>query len=46
MNPIQIYHSPILRGWFVVRGAHRTPISGLFKTRAEAAEWLAHRDTR
>lgn len=42
----QIVHTPLLRGWLVVRGAHRTPLSGLFKTRAEAVEWLARRDHR
>lgn len=37
----KIIHSKILGGWFVVRGAHHTPISGRFDTKGEAQAWLS-----
>lgn len=37
---MKIIHNKLLRGWYVVRGAHHTPISGRFDTRAEAQAWL------
>lgn len=42
-NPHKIIHVPLLGGWFVVRGAHDTPISGRFPNRYLAQAWL---DTR
>jgi hypothetical protein len=36
---MKIVYNKLLRGWLIVRGAHHTPISGLFKTKEQA---LAH----
>jgi hypothetical protein len=35
-NDIKIVNNKILRGWFVVRGPHQTPIGGRFDTKEEA----------
>lgn len=37
---IRIVYNKLLRGWYVVRGPHDTPLSGRFETRAEAQAWL------
>lgn len=37
---VKIKFNKLLRGWYVVRGPHDTPISGRFDTRAEAAASL------
>lgn len=37
---IRIVHNKLLRGWFVVRGAHHFPLAGPFATKAKAREWL------
>jgi len=39
----RVVFSPILGGWFIVRGQHRTPIGGRFESRAAA---LAHLNSR
>lgn len=36
----KIVFNKLLRGWFVVRGPHHTPISGKFATKADAQAWL------
>lgn len=37
---VKIIHSRILGGWYVVRGAHHTPIAGRFDSKADAQAWL------
>lgn len=41
---IRIVYNKLLRGWYVVRGPHQTPLSGRFESRAAAKAWL-ERDT-
>ena len=41
---MKIVYNKLLRGWLIVRGAHHTPISGLFKTKALALEHLNKRN--
>lgn len=36
----KIVFNKLLRGWFVVRGPHHTPLSGPFATKADAQAWL------
>ena len=43
MSDIRIVFNRLLNGWFVVRGAHQTPLNGRFDTRAEAVDWLLNR---
>jgi hypothetical protein len=38
----QIVFNPLLRGWYVVRGAHDTPIGGRFDSRDQALQHLRH----
>ena len=42
----KIVHNRLLAGWYVVRGAHYTPISGRFASRQEAQLWLMERGQR
>jgi hypothetical protein len=35
-NSVKIVYNKLLGGWYVVRGAHQTPIGGRFDTKAEA----------
>jgi hypothetical protein len=42
---MKIVYNKLLRGWLIVRGAHDTPISGLFKTKALALEHLNKRNS-
>ena len=37
---IRIVHNKLLGGWYVVRGAHQTPLAGRFDSRAEAQAYL------
>lgn len=37
---IQIVYNRLLGAWYVTRGKHQTPISGGFRTQAEAVVWL------
>lgn len=37
---VRIVYNKLLRGWFVVRGPHHTPLTGRFDTKAEAEAWL------
>lgn len=36
---IKVVFNRLLRGWYVVRGAHHFPLAGPFATRAEAIAW-------
>lgn len=38
---IKIVFNKLLGGWYVVRGAHQTPLAGRFNSRAEAQAYLA-----
>ena len=40
---IKIVYNRILGGWYVVRGAHQTPLAGRFESRAAALEYLGRR---
>ena len=40
---MKIVYNRILGGWYIVRGAHHTPIGGRFNTKEEA---LAHLNKR
>lgn len=40
---MKIVYNKLLNGWYIVRGAHHTPISGRFDTKAQA---LAHLNKR
>lgn len=40
---IKIVFNKILAGWYVVRGAHQSPLSGKFNSKAEAEAWLQRR---
>ena len=35
-SDVRIVHNKLLGGWYIVRGAHDTPLSGRFNTKAEA----------
>jgi hypothetical protein len=37
---IKIVYNRILGGWYVVRGAHQTPLSGWFETKVLAQAYL------
>ena len=41
MKGIRIVYNKLLRGWYIVRGPHQTPIGGRFETKAEAQAYLA-----
>lgn len=43
---MKIVHSPLLGGWFVVRGPHHTPLSGKFASKADAQAWLKARRSK
>ena len=38
---VKIVFNRLLGGYYVVRGAHHTPISGRFDTKQQAQAWLA-----
>ena len=40
---VKIVFNRLLNGWYIVRGAHQTPISGRFNTKAEALAHLAYK---
>jgi hypothetical protein len=40
---VRILYSPLLGGWYIVRGPHQTPISGRFDSRAAALAHLGRR---
>jgi hypothetical protein len=37
---MKIVHNRLLGGWFIVRGAHDTPIGGRFDSKAQAQAYL------
>jgi hypothetical protein len=37
---IKIVYNRLLGGWYVVRGAHQTPLAGRFESRAAALQYL------
>lgn len=43
MSAIEIVYNQLLKGWYVVRGPHQTPIGGRFDSKAEAQAWLNQR---
>lgn len=45
MRHAHVVYNTLLRGYYVVRGAHLTPLSGAFNTRAEAQAWLLQKGT-
>jgi hypothetical protein len=36
----KVVYNRLLRGWYVVRGPHQTPLTGAFATREDAVAWL------
>ena len=38
---VKIVFNRLLGGWFIVRGAHHTPIGGRFDSEQAAQAWLA-----
>jgi hypothetical protein len=47
---VRIVYNKLLRGWYIVRGPHQTPLSGRFDTQGDAQRHLlqqqAMRDAR
>jgi hypothetical protein len=41
---MKVIYNGILGGWYIVRGAHQTPISGRFETREAALAHLRRRN--
>jgi len=41
---MKVIYNSILSGWFIVRGAHQTPISGRFDTKELALAHLRRRN--
>ena len=41
---MKIIYNSLLGAWYIVRGAHQTPISGRFETKAAALAHLRRRD--
>jgi hypothetical protein len=37
---MKVVYNSLLGGWYIVRGAHQTPISGRFDTKAAAVAHL------
>lgn len=42
---VRIVYNKLLRGWYIVRGKHDTPIGGRFESKAEALEHLKRRSS-
>jgi hypothetical protein len=40
-NMIKIVFNRLLGAWYIVRGAHHTPIGGRFESKQAAQAWLA-----
>lgn len=40
---MKIVHNRLLGGWFIVTGAHQTPISGRFDSKEQAQAYLNRR---
>lgn len=43
--PVKIVFNQLLKGWFIVRGPHHTPIGGRYESRADAVAALGRRVT-
>ena len=43
---VRIVQNKLLGGWFVVRGASQTPLSGKFSSKEEAQQWLSSRGSK
>jgi hypothetical protein len=41
---VKIVHNKLLGGWYIVRGAHHTPLGGRFASKAEAEAWLRRKN--
>lgn len=41
---MKVVYNGLLGGWYIVRGAHQTPISGRFETKAAALAHLRRRN--
>ena len=41
---MKVVYNAILGGWYIVRGAHQTPISGRFDSRESALAHLRRRN--
>jgi hypothetical protein len=41
---MKVVYNNLLAGWFIVRGAHQTPISGRFETKEAALAHLRKRN--
>jgi hypothetical protein len=41
---MKVVYNGLLGGWYIVRGAHQTPISGKFETREAALAHLRRRN--
>jgi hypothetical protein len=41
---MKVIYNSLLSGWFIVRGAHQTPISGRFETKEAAVAHLRRRN--
>lgn len=41
---MKVVYNSLLSGWFIVRGAHQTPISGRFETKEAALAHLRKRN--
>ena len=39
-SDVRIVHNRLLGGWFIVRGAHQTPLSGRFASQGDAQRHL------
>jgi len=38
---VKIVYNRLLGAWYIVRGAHQTPIAGRFESKQAAQAWLA-----
>lgn len=43
MGNVKVIYNKLLRGWYIVRGPHHTPIGGRFETRGDAIAHLEYR---
>ena len=43
MSKVRIVYNRLLGGWYIVRGAHQTPISGCFDSKQAAQDHLNRR---
>ena len=41
---MKVIYNGLLGGWYIVRGAHQTPISGRFDSKADALAHLSRRN--